>query len=520
MEITYIYFLLAAAAVISGAIGFLLRKFAVERGARRAEENAKSIVEQARKEAESKKRESALEVKDEIHKARNRFDEETRDRRQELLRLERRLEQREQNLERKVDFADRKEKEIRNLENSLQEKAGALEGKSAELEELLKAERQKLEQMSGLSAEQARDLLLEKFDKELRDEKGALIRKAEKEIQEESEKKSRDILSLAIQKYSQDEIAEASVDVVPLPNDEMKGRIIGREGRNIRAFETATGINLIIDDTPEAVVLSGFNGVRRVIARKALERLVSDGRIHPGRIEELVEKVKRDMEIHIREEGEKVAFELGIENLHSEEIALIGRLKYRSSYGQNALQHSKETAYLAGIMAAEIGADQKLARRAGLLHDIGKSIDHEVEGTHVQIGADLARKFGEPEEVIESIETHHGDKEAKSVYAVLVQAADTLSAARPGARRETWETYIKRLETLEKIGDSFPGVEKCYAIQAGRELRIMVKPEKIKDEESALLAREISKRIEKELEYPGQIKITLIRETRVTDYAK
>ncbi len=520
MEITYIYFLSAAAALISGAIGFLLRKFAAERGKKKAEENAKRIVGQAAKEAENKKREAEIEVKDEIHKARTRFEEETRERRQELLRLEKRLEQREQNLERKVDFADRKEKEIRELENSIQDRSKALESRSAELEELLKAERQKLQQMSGLSAEEARDLLLAEFDKELRDEKAAIVRKAEKEIQEESEKKSRDILSLAIQKYSQEEIAEASVDVVPLPSDDMKGRIIGREGRNIRAFETATGINLIIDDTPEAVVLSGFNGVRREIARRALERLVSDGRIHPGRIEEVIGKVKKDLEIHIREEGEKAAFDLGIENLHSEELALVGRLKFRSSYGQNALQHSKETAYLAGIMAAEIGADQKLARRAGLLHDIGKSIDHEVEGTHVQIGADLAKKFGEPVEVIESIETHHGDKEAKSVYAVLVQAADTLSAARPGARRETWETYIKRLESLEKIGESFPGVDKCYAIQAGRELRIMVKPEKVKDQESALLAREVSKKIEKELEYPGQIKITLVRETRVVDYAK
>ncbi len=518
MNITYIYILLAA--VISGGVGFILRKYAVEREAGRARETAKAIREQAEKEAENRRKESELEVKDEIYKARTRFEEETNDRRQELLRLEKRLEQREQNLERKVDFADRKEKEIRDLETSIQSKSKSLDARSSELEGLLKAERQKLQQISGLTAEQAREVLLSQFDKELRDEKAAIVRKAEKEIQDESEKKARDIISLAIQKYAQDEIAEGSVDVVPIPNDEMKGRIIGREGRNIRAFETATGINLIIDDTPEAVVLSGFNGVRREIARRALEKLVSDGRIHPGRIEEVVEKVKRDMEIHIREEGEKAAFDLGIENLPGDEIALIGRLKYRSSYGQNALQHSKETAFLAGIMAVEIGADQKLARRAGLLHDIGKSIDHETEGTHVQIGADLAKKFGEPIEVIESIETHHGDKEAVSVYAVLVQAADALSAARPGARRETWETYIKRLESLEKIADSFPGVEKCYAIQAGREIRVMVKPEKVKDEESALLAREISKKIEKELEYPGQIKVTLVRETRVVDYAK
>ncbi len=517
MVIMYIYLIVA---VISIAAGFFLRKFAVEKETQKAKNAAQRIKEKAEKEAEDKRRESALEAKDEIHKARAVFEEETRERRQELLRLERRIEQREQNLEKKIDFADRKEKEIRELETAIQQKTKNLDSKSQEIEAVLKAERQKLQEISGLSAEQAKEMLLAQFDQELRDEKSAIIRKAEQEIQSESEKKSREILSLAIQKYASDEIAEASVSVVPIPNDEMKGRIIGREGRNIRAFETATGINLIIDDTPEAVVLSGFNGVRREIARIALEKLVSDGRIHPGRIEELVEKAKRDMEIHIREEGEKAAFDLGIENLHSEELSLIGRLKYRSSYGQNALQHSRETAYLAGIMAVEIGANQKLARRAGLLHDIGKSIDHETEGTHVQIGSDLARKYGEPEEVIEAIETHHGDREAKSVYAVLVQSADALSAARPGARRETWETYIKRLETLEKIADSFPGVEKCYAIQAGREIRIMVKPDKVKDGESALLAREIGKKIEKELEYPGQIKITLIRETRVVDYAK
>ncbi len=515
-----IYLLTVLVAVLSGTTGFLLRKFAVERYREKAKDDAQKIIEEAKKEAENKKRESALEVKEEIHRARTEFEEETRERKQELQRLERRLEQREQNLEKKVDFAERKEKEIRELENANREKSGVLDKKSAELDGLLKTQRQKLQQISGLSAEEAKNLLLSEFDNELREEKNALIRRTEKEIQDEAEKKSKEILSLAIQKYSPDEIAETSVAVVPLPNDEMKGRIIGREGRNIRAFETATGINLIIDDTPEAVVLSGFNGVRREIARIALEKLVADGRIHPGRIEEVVEKAKRDMEIHIREEGEKAAFELGIENLHSEEIALLGKLKYRSSYGQNALKHSKETAFLAGIMAAEIGADQKLARRAGLLHDIGKSVDHEVEGTHVQIGSEIAKKYSEPEEVIESIETHHGEKETQSIYAVLVQAADTLSAGRPGARRETWETYIKRLETLEKIGDSFPGVDKCYAIQAGRELRIMVKPEKVKDKESALLAREIGKKIEKELEYPGQIKITLVRETRVVDYAK
>ena len=508
------------AAVFAAAIGYLLRKFVAERRIKNVREDAERLLAEAGKEAEARKRESSLEIKEELHKSRTRFEEETRERRQELLRLERRLEQREQNLDRKIGFVEKKERETTALENSVQERVRTLESKEKTLDGLIKEERQKLQNVSGLSEEQAKELLLLRLDKELRAEKAAIIKKLEEETKAESEKKAREILSLCIQKYSSDEIVEASVAVVPLPNDEMKGRIIGREGRNIRAFETATGINLIIDDTPEAVVLSGFNGIRREIARVALEKLVADGRIHPGRIEEVVGKVKKDIEIAIREEGEKTAFELGIESLHSEEISMLGRLKYRTSYGQNVLQHSKEVAYLAGIMAVEIGADQKLARRAGLLHDIGKAVDHEVEGTHIQIGVEIARKHGEPEEVIEAIETHHGDKEANSVYAVLVQASDTLSAGRPGARRETWETYIKRLETLEKIGDSFPGVEKCYAIQAGREVRIMVKPQKVNDAEAALLAREIGKKVEKELEYPGQIKITLIRETRVVDYAK
>lgn len=508
------------AGVVFFIVGYFFRKYLLERGRRRAYAAASTIIADAEKEAETKRREAVLEARDELHKIRVRFDEETRDRRLELLRLERRLEQREQNLDRKVDVLDRKEREIADRDKNVSEKEKDLEAKRKELSAVLSEERQKLQRVSGLTAEEAKKLLLTEIEKDLREEKGLILKRIEDETKADSEKKAREIISLAIQRLASEEAAGATVSVVSLPGDEMKGRIIGREGRNIRAFETATGINLIIDDSPEAVVLSGFDGVRREIARISLEKLIADGRIHPGRIEEVVNKVKRDMEVAIREEGEKAAFEVGVTGLHAEEIRLLGRLKYRTSYGQNVLDHSKEVAHLTGIMAAEFGLDQKLAKRAGFLHDIGKAVDHEVEGSHTQIGVDLVRKYGESESVIESIATHHGEPEPKSVLAVLVQAADAMSAARPGARIETWETYVRRLEKLESVGESFPGIDKCFAIQAGREIRVMVKPEEVSDAEAVMLAREIGKKIEDELDYPGQIKVTLIRETRVVDYAK
>ena len=500
--------------------GYLFGKYVLRRAQRHAHDTANKIIEAAEKEASSRKREAVLESKDELHRTRSRFEEETRERRQELLRLERRLEQREQNLDRKVDLFEGKENEINKKIKLLSESERQNELRQNELEKLLRQERDRLQNISGLTREEATELLLAKFEKELREEKGKVLKKVEEETKETVDRKAREIISIAMQRLASEEVAEATVSVVSLPNEEMKGRIIGREGRNIRAFETATGINLIIDDTSEVVVLSGFDGVRREIARLSLEKLVADGRIHPGRIEEVVSKINQNMEVTIREEGEKIAFQIGVTGMHPEEIKLLGRLKYRTSYGQNVLEHSKEVAYLAGMMAAELGADQKLAKRSGLLHDIGKSIDHEVDGTHTQIGVDIARKYGEQEEVIEGIASHHGEPEPKGIIAVLVQTADAMSAARPGARMETWESYVRRVEKLEKVASGFPGVEKCFAIQAGREIRVMVKPEEVSDAKSVLLAHDIGKKIEEELDYPGQIKVTLIRETRAVDYAK
>ncbi|MCF6459760.1 ribonuclease Y [Clostridium sp. Cult3] len=494
-------------------VGFYIRKTIGERKIKNAEELAIKIVEDANREAETHKKEVLLEAKEEIHKIRIENERENRERRSEIQKLERRLMHKEESIDRKSESLERKEE-------NLNKKSKELDGKEILIDELYNKQVEELERLSGLTSEDAKELLLNDIKKEIAHESAIMIKEIENRTKEEAEKKAREIISCAIQKCAADHVAETTVTVVNLPNDEMKGRIIGREGRNIRTLETLTGIDLIIDDTPEAVVLSGFDPIRREIARIALEKLIVDGRIHPARIEEMVEKAKLEVDNIIKEEGEQAAFETGIHGLHPELIKLLGRLKYRTSYGQNVLRHSIEVSHLAGVMAAELGADVRVAKRAGLLHDIGKAVDHEVEGPHVDIGVDLARRYREPKEVLHAIAAHHGDIEPQSVEAVLVQAADAISAARPGARRETLEAYIKRLEKLEEIANSFDGIEKSYAIQAGRELRIMVKPEDVKDDEIIHTAREIVKRIESELDYPGQIKVNVIRETRAIEYAK
>ncbi|HBE80443.1 MAG TPA: ribonuclease Y [Firmicutes bacterium] len=478
-----------------------------------AKENARKLMDDAKKEVESIKREALLEAKEEALKVKNELERENRERRADIQRLEKRLLQKEESLDRKSEIIEKKEE-------TLAKKEGEVEKLKTELQETHQRHRHELERISGLSSEEAKTLLLKDVEEEVQQEIAIKIRELESKAKEESDRKAREIISLAIQRCAADHVTEATVSVVALPNDEMKGRIIGREGRNIRALETLTGIDLIIDDTPEAVILSGFDPIRREVARLALEKLIVDGRIHPARIEEMVEKSQKEVEAIIKEEGERATFETGIHGIHIEIIKLLGRLKYRTSYGQNVLQHSIEVAHLCGLMAGELGADINLAKRAGLLHDIGKAVNHEIEGPHVTIGADLAKKYRESFAVVNAIAAHHGDVEANTVEAVLVQACDAVSAARPGARRETLETYIKRLEKLENIADSFEGVEKAYAIQAGREIRIMVKPDRVDDLNSVKIAREIVKRIEEELEYPGQIKVTVIRETRAVEYAK
>ncbi|MFH1645496.1 MAG: ribonuclease Y [Candidatus Omnitrophota bacterium] len=506
--------------IVCFVLGYISRRFAAGRKLKFAEERAKQLIEYAQKEAGNLKKEVELEAKDLKLKLRAEFEDETKDRRHELSLLEKRLIQREENLDRKVDVFDKKEKVVLQKEADIVKLKESLSQKEQEYQQILKEEKMKLQRIAGMTADEAKALLLVRMEDEAKQDAGRMLKKIEDETKESAQKKARNIITLAIHRYSAEHTVESTVSVVSLPSDEMKGRIIGREGRNIRALEMATGVDIIVDDTPEAVTISCFDMVRREIARLALEKLIEDGRIHPARIEEIVEKIKKEMEVTIREEGEKAAFDVNIHGLHPEIIRLIGRLKYRTSYGQNALQHSKEVAYLMGVMAGELGIDFNLAKRIGLLHDIGKAVSHEVEGSHAKIGADLARKYGETDAVIHSLEAHHEDVEPRTVWAVLVQAADTISATRPGARRETLETYVKRLEQLEEVANSFKGVDKSYAIQAGREVRIVVQPEKVDDLMSITLARDISKKIEETMSYPGQIRVTVIRETRAVEYAK
>ena len=509
--------LIALAAVVGIALGFGLgiayRKRVSEREIGSAETEATRIINEAIRSGESRKKEMLLEAKDEIHKSRTEYEKEVKERRSEISKQERRLQQKEETLDKKTENFEKKEEE---LARRLEEVAKVKE----ETEAVKKAHLATLEQISGLSQEQAKQFLLKTVEEEIRHDTAMKIKEIEQQLKDESDEKAREILSIAIQRCAADHAAEATVSVVPLPNDEMKGRIIGREGRNIRTLETITGVDLIIDDTPEAITVSSFDPVRREVARLALEKLIVDGRIHPTRIEDCVEKAQKDVDRTIREEGERACYETGVHGLNPELIKILGRQKYRTSYGQNVLNHSMEVAHIAGLMAAELGVDVALAKRAGLLHDLGKSIDHEVEGSHVQLGADIAKKYKENPVVVNAIEAHHGDVEPKTVIAVLVQAADAVSAARPGARRENVENYIRRLQKLEELTGSYPGVDKAYAIQAGREVRIMVKPEVVSEDNMVLLARDVAKKIESELEYPGQIKINVIRETKAVEYAK
>ena len=499
--------------VIGIFAGIQIRKNISEKEISSAEEEAKRIINESIKSAESKKREALVEAKEEILKARNENEKEVKERRSDLQKQERRLQQKEETLDRKTDNIEKKEE-------TLARRLSELEEAREEVATVKKTQMEVLERISGFTAEEAKNYLISQLETEVTHESAMKIKEIEARFKEEADTMAREMISLAIQRCAADHVAEATVSVVPLPNDEMKGRIIGREGRNIRTLETLTGVDLIIDDTPEAITVSCFDPVRREIARIALEKLILDGRIHPARIEEMVEKAKREVDATIKAEGERAVFETNVHGLHPELVKLLGRMKYRTSYGQNVLNHSIEVSHVAGLLAAEIGANVAEAKRAGLLHDLGKAIDHEVEGSHVAIGVELARKYKESEAIVHAIEAHHNDVEPKTVVACLVQAADAISAARPGARRENLENYIKRLEKLEEVTSSFPGVEKSYAIQAGREVRIMVKPEQVSEDQMVLLARDIAKKIEEELEYPGQIKVHVLRETKVIEYAK
>ena len=499
--------------VVTALVTSAVRKNTIEKKVGNAEEKAREIIDDALKVAERSKREALLEAKEESLKTKNELEKETKERRAELQRYERRVLAKEETLDKKSDALERREQSYAAKEEKLAKQV-------AEVNKLQEKRVQELERISGLTSEQAKDYLLKTVEDEVKHETAVLVKELESRAKEEADKKAKEYVVTAIQKCAADHVAETTISVVQLPNDEMKGRIIGREGRNIRTLETLTGIDLIIDDTPEAVILSGFDPIRREVARIALEKLIVDGRIHPARIEEMVEKAQKEVETMIREEGEAAVLEIGVHGIHPELVKLLGRMKFRTSYGQNALKHSIEVAHLAGLLAGEVGVDVRMAKRAGLLHDIGKSIDHEVEGSHIQIGADLCRKYKESPIVINAVESHHGDTEPTSLIACLVQAADTISAARPGARRETLETYTNRLKQLEDIANGFKGVDKSFAIQAGREIRVMVVPDQVDDASMVLLARDISKQIEAELEYPGQIKVNVIRESRVTDYAK
>ena len=501
------------AAIIFTFVGMFLRKKTAESKMKSAESEAQRIIEMANKDAENRKKEEIFKAKEEIMNARKDLDAEIRERRGEVQVQEKRIMQKEENLEKKMDSLEKREKD-------LIRKGEELEGKKNEVLETLNKQIEELQRISGLSQEEAKQHLLSEVEKQLTAEKATLLREMQAKTKEEATKNAKEIIGYAIQKCAADHTSETTVSIVALPNEDMKGRLIGREGRNIRTIESVTGVDLIIDDTPEAIVISSFDPLRREVAKLALEKLIEDGRIHPAKIEEMVEKAKEEIEAIIKEEGERAIIETGVIGLHPDLTKLIGKLKYRTSYGQNVLNHSIEVSNLARIMAEELGLDPKLARRAGLLHDIGKALDHDMEGTHVEIGVDILKKYKENEKVINAVQAHHGDVEPQTIEAVLIQAADAISASRPGARRETLETYIKRLESLEQIADSFEGVEKSFAIQAGREIRIIVKPEKISDDQMVLTARDIAKRVEDEMEYPGQIKVNLVRETRVVEYAK
>ena len=512
-EIVIIVITFLISAVIFIPIGMILRRKTAESKIQSAEKEATRLLENAKIEAENKKKEEIFKVKEEMLKARNELDLEIKERRGEVQLQEKRIIQKEESLDSRATNLEKKEKE---LEAKFQENDVI----KRQLEDNLKEQKEKLQKISGLSNQEAKEYLLAQVEKEITDEKAALIRELDAKAKEDANKNAKELISYAIQKCAADHTSETTVSVVSLPNDDMKGRIIGREGRNIKALETLTGIDLIIDDTPEAVILSGFDPLRREVAKIALEKLIDDGRIHPAKIEEMVEKAKEEVQAVIKSEGERAMLESGVNSLHPDLVKLMGKLKYRTSYGQNVLNHSIEVSNLARIMAEEIGADPKLARRAGLLHDIGKALDHDMEGTHVEIGVDVLKKYKENPIVINAVQAHHGDVEPQTIEAVLVQAADAISASRPGARRETLETYIKRLEKLEEIADSFEGVEKSFAIQAGREVRLIVKPEKVSDSEMVIMARDVAKKVESEMEYPGQIKVNVIRETRAIEYAK
>ena len=517
MEFNTLSLILCIALVVVGAVCFIVgvtyRKKVAEKEIGSAEEEARRIINESIKGGESKKREMLLEAKEEIHKSRTEYEKEVKERRSEIQKQERRLQQKEESLDKKLDLHEKKEED-------LARKIAAIQTQQDEVASLKRSQMEMLEKISGLSQEEAKAYILKGVEADVRHETAVKIKEIEQQYKEDADSLAREIITTAIQRCAADHVAEATVSVVPLPNDEMKGRIIGREGRNIRTLETITGVDLIIDDTPEAITVSSFDPVRREIARLALEKLIADGRIHPTRIEDMVEKARREVDHTIKLEGERASFETGVHNLHPEIIKLLGRQKYRTSYGQNVLNHSIEVAHIAGLLASELGVDVTLAKRAGLLHDLGKAVDHEMEGSHVQLGVELAKKYKESPVVINAIEAHHGDVEPQTIIACLVQAADAISAARPGARRENVENYIRRLEKLEELTSSFPGVEKSYAIQAGREVRVMVKPEEVTEDNMVLLAHDLAKKIEAELEYPGQIKVNVIRETKAVEYAK